>query len=517
MSVRNRVVPLGRAGVLDGAGAVLALVIAVTLFSRFSIDDTLSRDESVYAYSGQQVAAGVPFYVSIFEVKTPLAAYLAGLGAVAGKALGAGDLHGIRIMFFLCACLTVVAVYLLGLRLWRSALAGLAAAATFASFKGFAITALTGPQAKTPGILFAVLSMALVVRRRWFWGTFTGSLAFLVWQPLAIYPAVAVAAAWLTSEVGERRRHLGLALAGAVVPVAATTLYLGLVGALPQFLQAAFVFPVTGLQRTQETLSQRLAHIVTVVHDGYGPSHVLFWGGLVLLLALVVAHLVRGRSDLRQAVKHPLVCVVIPSFLAIAAFSAVDFQGYPDVYPALPYAAVGLGGAVGLAVSRSRLPALRWAATVVALGAVAALVGLSWSWDSEPPASEDGLVAQRADAAILQRILDPGDRLYALGDPTPLVLTRRRNPSRFIYLSSGVDEWVVSHTPGGFAGWTAQIRASDPAVIVVHDWHSPLAQRMGSWLRSTYDPAYAGSWRVFLKPGIRDRAKRRGIILRRPA
>ena len=55
------------------AGAILALLIAVVLFSRFGIDDELRRDEAIYAYGGQQMAQGVPPYLSILDPKTPLA------------------------------------------------------------------------------------------------------------------------------------------------------------------------------------------------------------------------------------------------------------------------------------------------------------------------------------------------------------------------------------------------------------------------------------------------------------
>ena len=46
-----------RAGTL---GAIFALAIAVALYTRFSLDDTLRRDEAIYAYGGQQLAAVPP-------------------------------------------------------------------------------------------------------------------------------------------------------------------------------------------------------------------------------------------------------------------------------------------------------------------------------------------------------------------------------------------------------------------------------------------------------------------------
>ena len=64
----------------------------------------------------------------------------------------------------------------------------------------------------------------------------------------------------------------------------------------------------------------------------------------------------------------------------------------------------------------------------------------------------------------------PGTRLYAIGDPSPLVLTGRRNPDRFIYLESGVAKWKIDHTRGGFRGWVRQIRSSRASVVVLDGW-----------------------------------------------
>jgi hypothetical protein len=500
-------------------GALLALATAGALFSRFSIDDTLTRDESIYAYGGQQLADGVPFYVSIFDPKTPLSAMLAGVAVITGRAVGAGDVHSIRIAFFMFACLAVAAMYLLGLWLWGSPLAGAVSAATFASFRVFAVDALGGPDAKTPGVFLAIVSMALLVRRHWFWGAFAGSLAFLVWQPLGIYAAVAVAAALLTSDRDQRWSSVRRALAGAAVPLVAITLYFWLAGALSDFYEAAFHFSLTGVERGPETLGDRLARIARTVNDHPWGVRVLFWGGLVALVALLVLRLARARSDLRLAVKEPYVSIVVASFVPVAVFTMSDFQGYPDLYPALPYAALGVGGVAGLAVGRIEGARLRRVATVASFVAVAALVAFSWSSYSGRQPDETGLVTQRAEASALERVLKPGETLYALGDPTPLVLTGRRSPSRYIYLSSGVSHWVIDHTPGGVEGWRAQIRASDPAIIVMKGWRGRNAHAMRRWLRSSYDPGRVGKWRIFVSPGIRDRVAREGIFLstsRRP-
>ena len=69
--------------------------------------------------------------------------------------------------------------------------------------------------------------------------------------------------------------------------------------------------------------------------------------------------------------------------------------------------------------------------------------------------------------AMARVMLGATGQLYAMGDPTPLVILHRRNPDRFIYLGSGVDHWRDTHTTGGFqaSGFdmaAARARHQDP-------------------------------------------------------
>src|ERR687885_1657893 len=99
-------------------GAALALCTAVALFTRFSLDDKLTRDEAMYTYGGQQLTEGLAPYASLFDPKTPLATILAGAGVAIARLAGADDVHTVRIVFFVFACLTVLGVYALALELW---------------------------------------------------------------------------------------------------------------------------------------------------------------------------------------------------------------------------------------------------------------------------------------------------------------------------------------------------------------------------------------------------------------
>jgi MFS family permease len=496
-------------------GGLVSIAVAVALYTRFDIDGALSRDEAIYAYGGQQLAHGVPPYASIFDPKAPLATMIAGAAAWLARLLARSDIAAIRGAFFLCAVLTVLAVYLLAVRLFGSVLAGLTAAVVLSAAWPFAVDALSGPDAKTPGVLFAVVSMWLLSSRRWFWGAFAGGLAFLVWQPLLFYPLVAVLVPLLTTP-RRRWRSAGVALAGAAIPVVVVTGYFTLAGALGKFLESALVFPLTGIKHGNESVGQRLGRIAGVVDRYYGMGGALFWAGLVLLLLLVVVHLVRGRSTMLVAFGAPLVSVVLLTLLLDTGYAATDFQSYPDLYPFLPYPALGLGGAAATLVAALRPSVARVTAGVAVVVALAVLTVAAWVSFSDDPAGDPVLRDQRASGCAVRRSQVPGTPIWSLGDPAVLVITHRRNPDRFIYLGSAVDRWKVAHTPGGFAGWTRQITRAAPSVLVIKGWAGPERRRMGTWLRGHgYRTRFAGPWHLFLTPAALARASQHGVRLTR--
>ncbi len=330
-------------------GAVLALAVAVALFTRFSFDDTMRRDEAIYAYGGQQLAAGVPLYRGIFDPKTPLAQALAGAAAALAPGRGFADVHAIRVAFFVAACLSVVAVYWLGLVLWGSPLAALLGATVFASFRSFALDAVGGPDAKTPGILFAVLALALLVRRRWFWGALAGSLAALVWQPFAVYVLVAVGAAF----IGGRWRGVRDAVAGAAMPVAVAVAWLWAAGSLPAAVEATVRYPLTRRRAgAGDAGGADRAHRRRRSRPGYRVSGWLLVAGLV---AVVAAMALRGRRA----------WLLAASLIADGRVLAPRLPGHCGRVPA---AAIRGGGDRGSMRAADRPPASRSIGGIAVVG-----------------------------------------------------------------------------------------------------------------------------------------------------
>lgn len=516
MDIRWPTVRLDRDGWLRVVGAVASVVVAIVLFTRFSIAGGMSRDESIYVYGGQQLSHGVAPYDSIFDPKTPLATMLSGLGAWLGHLFGYRDVYVIRVLFFLCSVLAVLAIYLLVQRMWNSVLGGLTAAVVLASYEGFARDALPGPDAKTPGVLLLILCMWLAARRNWFWAGLTGSLAFLVWQPFLIFPAMAVLAAGVAGKEG-RLRALGMAVAGVLIPIAVTCVYFAAAGAFGVFVESTLEYPLTGVQRKHRSLRGRISHIADVVHHFYGFSGVLFWIGTVLFLALFAGVAWRARQRWPNALTDPVLVIVGLTGLFEFGYALIDFEGYPDVFPLLAFPAIGIGAAVAFIERRASLPASREVVIGVTTAALTLLTVLSAYWfTNDRGANNETFHNELAAGCVLRDVVPTGTPLYAIGSPVPLVVTGRRNPDRYIYLDAGVDAWKVHHTAGGLAGWEEQIKRADPAVVALQGWNGKYRTALWEWLVSEgYHRWFLGTFRVFVTPEAFYNAQSHGIQLTR--
>jgi hypothetical protein len=296
-------------------------------------------------------------------------------------------------------------------------------------------------------------------------------------------------------------------------PLVAVLAYFAATDGLGHFWEAAIKFPATGIQK-HYSFTHQVKTIHKVLADAYHFSAVLLLIGDLALIAVVIAFIVRRRSNLRETLRDPLVSIVFVTMIFELGYALYDFQGPPDVYPFLPYPPLGFAALVMLAGKWVASPQARRVVSAAALGLAVVLVGLSFRWFGNSPRDVAALHFQEADACGLERVLAvTGDRLYSLGDPVPLVLTHRVNPDRFIYLEEDVDRWKVNHTPGGFTGWTQQIAAYNPSVIVMQGWHGTYQVQMHNWVLSQgYVGRFIGKWHVFLKPGS---AHHSGVLLTR--
>lgn len=442
-------------------------VVALVTFYLHGFNGKLSRDLAVYAYGGQQVADGVPPYLGILNRAGPLAHLIPGMGAVGARAVGIDDLLGMRLLFLLIAVACVCAVYVAGRDLFGSQAAGLAAAAALLSFSGFIEYAAGGPREKTPMVLFLVLSLWAMTRKRWFTAGVFLSLATLVLQIAFFAGIAALLVAALTQESGGRMRAVGRIVAGGALPAAVCVAYFAVVGALGEFVEA---FVVINARFTS-------ANAIDLANGAdwdrlLGGFHLSLAIVLVGLAALLFLSLPALRRRSRE--QDPLVVTVAACGAATLAglfWTLRDFDSWPDVFLLLPLAALGIGGLVK--VVTDHLPGRAALVVTLAWLCVASTVALSFSVGQR----DDRLVAQRRSVDAVLGLLPADATVLSIQAPQPLVLAGKTNPSRHQMFGSGLDTYVDETWPGGLEGYAGWIKRERPAVIAI-----------GSSARKTWAP-----------------------------
>jgi 4-amino-4-deoxy-L-arabinose transferase-like glycosyltransferase len=479
----------GRWRSFDLATPVVGLV-AVCTFALHGFNSLLSRDLAIYAYAGQQVADGVPPYEGILNRAGPLSHALPALGVAAARLGGVDELLGMRLFYLLLAAACVSLVYLVGRDLFCSRLAGIAAAAAFLSFAGFIEYAADGPREKTPMVLFLVAALWSVTRRRWFAAGLFLSLATLVLQ--LAFPAAApvLLVGLFTAAPGRRSRAIGEIILGGLVPVALTLVYFASVGAVGEALSGFLT--INARYTASDPITANLAHNWANIRNGYHASLWVIVVGLVSILFLGVAALV--RRERRQERSGLLAIAVAAGTVAALVLTYRDFDGWPDLFLLLPYAALGIGGLAREV--EARLPqriavpaALVWVVVAVTVAAVFSVTH-----------RDDRLVRQRAAVDRALAALPRNASMVAINAPQPLVLSGRTNPTRYVLLTSGLDDYVDDTWPGGIAGFARSVERQRPMLIAV----APSRRR---WVSSIFGPEYvpAGSapgWTWFVNRDV---------------
>jgi len=476
---------------------ILVVFAAIAVYARFGTRAPLLHDDAIFVYGGQEMLHGVPPYLGIFDHKGPGATMLCCLGAWIGDLVGMDHLDAIRRLFFAIGIGSVIAVFALARTLFRSTRVALLSAAMFLAFARFGYHAASGPRPKTAVVLFQTLALLLMARRRWFAAGFSGALAGLVWQPTAIFALAAPLLAGTAAEPGRSLRSAGKALFGMSVPVVLVSLYFAASGAFDAFFEGAVLFNLRYVERSS-SLRYRLFRIGEAIYESNaGLGFPILFG----LLAIPLLFLWRSREKgVGPALLSDRFACLFWTLPAMLAWSLIDFQGPPDFFVFLPYAALGFAwtlkrGLDGLERELDLQARGRIGLTLLAFGALSGggLYVAGYFHD-------DGLGEQRVEVTELFAH-EGGAKAFFLGAPEAMVLAGRRNPTRYGFLMRGIDELIEDTEPGGFAGWLRALGHPDIVVVGEVALRSIDARHLSelrSWLSGwRLDEEAPGPWLVY--------------------
>lgn len=471
------------------------VLVALFVFAQYGLGQApLTHDMSLQMYSAQLLARGLPPYVSVGLVKTPLTGMLGAVMVLVGSAFGVWDVLAVRVGFWFLMALGAGGIFLWVRALYSSRVAALLAALTLVSADVVGINAVLGPQPKTLVMVAAIYTLYLSAQARWFWAGICAALGFLAWQPAAILIAI-VAVMPLIDPGGERRAAWGRAVLGVAVPLLAVVVYLAAQGALSAALQDAFGANLAYLENAerQTPLAARLAENADKIVRRAGAScysnRVVFGVGLLGLAGVVVLPLVQGKA--RELGSRRVLPVLLYTALFVG-FSLVDFQVCDDLMPLAPVLALGIGFIAAALVKwvEARLPGRRLRAGAAVVGVILFFLATSaWVWFA-PRLPNITLQEQTALAAEITRAVGPDDEIQQLGDAVLLVFLKKQNPTKLIFFGPKTGTGILEQIPSGIEGVIAGMEADPPKLIALsHVRPSDWSQTLRAWIGAHYQKA----------------------------
>jgi hypothetical protein len=456
--------------------------VSLVVYVLHGFQGMLTRDLGIYSYAGQQVADGVPPYLGVLNRAGPLAHVLPGAGVLLARAAGLDDGYAdvvtMRVLFMLIATAAVVMAYLLGRDLFGSRGAGLVTAGGMLAIHGFIQYASSGPREKTPMALFVIVALWAITRRWWFTAGLMTSLATLCLQTAFFSTFAAVVVAVLFLAHGQRLRSLVKVAVGGLAPVLVLDVWFALAGSL----RAAYdgFYGINRRYTVPNPLTVDRQDVWADLQAAYGVTVWLLLAGTVLLVLVSL-----GAVSRRARTAQPGL-VALPAMTAgLAAglwWILQEYDAWADLFPVLPFAALGLGAAYAVAVHR--LAPRPQAVVAGALAVTAVVLAVSYSLETR----DDGLDEQReATDAVLATLTDDAT-ITSIEAPQPLVLTRRTNPTRYQMFRSGLQDYMDDTWPGGLVGFQRDLVADGQDLVAVGE---TVSRRWRESLQPDY--VYVGS------------------------
>lgn len=438
-------------------------IISLILYLSVGLNAPLQRDPGIYVYSAQRVSEGIPPYKSIFDHKSPGAPLLLG-GALKVYRMFSSNILGeilfLRILTIILISLIPVILFLIAKEFLGEKPAFISAL-VFITFWGFSYFAAGGPRPKSFMLLFEVLFLYLMIKRNYFWAGFFASAAAIVWQPLILF---CLAGLYLSIK---EKRAMAFIWGGSILPIL-TVIYFLYHGALSYLWEGAVVFNLKYLMAN--SLMTNLYNIKVSLLNNYRNS--------VPFILLGVFFFPFFLLDKKT---HKILLYTFP--LPIL-WSLADFQGAPDLYPLLPYAALGMG----YLIKKFELKKVEYYTLIILLILIAFF----------PIEKNNTLKRQYEEVRIIKKRFK--GRIATIGAPHFMALAGIKNPSRYVFILRGIDRKIEKEYSGGIKGWLNFLSRKNPRIIVFGQTKGQHAPEIRRWLNKNFHRVKRkGYFKIYLK------------------
>lgn len=507
--------PRVRAYALDAALIVLLAIIAAEYALSYNIFlQAIPHDTTYHIYAAQQILEGHAIYRDVAIIKAPLADFFTAAALVVGRAVGISDIMSARLMSLLTALATVSVTYWAGRVLFRSRAVGFIAGLLMAGWDFYGLRAVTGPEPKAFLILFALPTFIFIAQKKWWLAGICAALTALSWQPGLMVSALALAAAFLAPYLEPQtqipRWRIGLrqmlfVIGGWSIPFALVLVYLVSSDALVPAWNATIGANVTHFNTTQARtpLPQMLRdNFAEMIEDGgqycFSPREDwLLLAGAFGFLGILVSDIARAARVKRVPLNLQRTPILLYT-IGFIAFSFIDFDFCPDLFPLLPLWAIYAGWLVWTLARVSGTFLARHINRVNARVAQASLVVVAvllilfvYLFDVRAyTVTGSNFQDQQYVVLMAQKYLGPGDTVLSFGSAIVPVELRLQNASKIVHLGSKSGLGVLAFEPGGLQGMVYDLNRRPPKLITLArenhlEWQAPFY----AWLNEFYEPA----------------------------
>ncbi len=485
---------------LNGRLLFLAtMLVAAVVYYQFDLwKQPVRGDRANWEYMAQVIARGGVPYRDAVNIKGPLSAYIGAAAIVATRPFGLRDVYAVRAIYFLLAIATIGFTYLVALEYFKDRRMALLAALIMMSFNSFAITNSAGIQAKTPMILFGVVTLWLIQKDRPLLAGLCAMLAALSWQPGLLF----LGAAGLSFSryfTNWRDMKVVRLAAGAIIPLAILIIYYWIVGALRDLYLWTIHYNLTVYApRETRPAADFFEYITHMVTEQYRTDRFFFYVAAVGFIFLIAQQIYRAaKTGIHYLQEQARFHAILIAPLVYLSFCMINVQGDADFLPFLPFVSIFAAFALVTALDRAAELLRRIWKTIntkliqaIGFAAVCLLVFFfnvadAFSFDRRPPTLED----QDADVREIISHLEPGDKIFVHGTVEILVLSGMTNASKYFFMDRGKDVYLANTEPGGFEGWFERLKAERPKAVALSRFQVVEHKKdFYDWVNSEYEP-----------------------------
>jgi len=445
-----------------GLGVATAMAGSLLLYGIG--DYPIGADSAYFLYLGQRVLGGDSIYANSFFGYPPMGPLLTGAVMRVGDAFGIPTYIAARYGGLLLAWANAWLIFAVARTATGRISAGILAAIVLSSFGWYGGFAVSSFEPKMMVITLTLLTAVALQHRRSLAAGVCSGIAALCWQPAAVV-ALGALAVTLRSGRAALARTLALFGGGIVVALVPSVVYLSYESAWGDFAARLFGIHIAAQFGDSFTPMRWVRYSLRA----YASEQWLLYAGAAGLLVFAVLSVRRleGVATGWLGAKSGGMPMLALGWIA---YNSIDFQGYPDLLPALPViaffaawlasACVEIGSELGRLLGRAPITSRTAAGILTLLAVPTAIYGLGDAARFEAPSTLD------AQLETVRELTDRGT-VFAFGADAVYVLSEKRAPLPFLRLTPVFDSHLELAVPGGCAEVFRRVVEADPVAIVV--------------------------------------------------